>query len=143
MRLRITYPNKQSEERTIPKRLVRLGRNPDCQVSFDPETMRMVSGEHARLEQTTEGCVLIHLSSTNPTFCNDREVQGRITVQVGDRIRLGRSGPEIEILALPPLAPNPAKEVSRSAVVSGATVQAGPQHSSAASWRRRAPVPVA
>jgi ABC-type multidrug transport system ATPase subunit len=128
MRIRITYPNKESEERTISKRVIRLGRSPDCEVLFDPDTMRMISGEHARLEQTADGCVLVHLSSTNPTFCNDRDVQGRVPVKVGDLIRLGRSGPEIEILALPPLKTPSTGGGSHPAAIPGATVQAGPQH---------------
>src|SRR3954470_11134555 len=87
---------------------VRLGRNPECEVTVDPVAFPKVSGVHARIEPTADGFSLVHLSRNNPTLLNNASVDGASPVRVGDRIRLGSTGPEIEVLALQATAPTAA-----------------------------------
>ena len=80
--------------------VVRLGRLPDCEITIDPVAFPMVSGVHARIESLGRGFVLVHLSASNKTFVNDAAVSGSIPIRAGDRVRLGNTGPFIEILAI-------------------------------------------
>jgi ABC transport system ATP-binding/permease protein len=80
--------------------VVRLGRNPDCEIAVDPISFPMVSGIHARIEPAGPGFVLVHLSESNQTLVNDSAVRGLVPVRAGDRVRLGTTGPTVEILAI-------------------------------------------
>src|SRR4051812_15513949 len=84
---------------------LRLGRDPDCEVAMDPLAFPTVSGVHARIEATSAGFVLVHLSRNNRTLLNDVPVEGSAAVQPGDRVRLGFTGPTIEILAMTSTSP--------------------------------------
>ncbi len=78
--------------------IVRLGRNPDCEIAIDPLEFPMVSGLHARIDPAGPGFVLVHLSQSNKTLVNDTVVAGSIPIRSRDRIRLGTTGPTVEIL---------------------------------------------
>jgi ABC-type multidrug transport system ATPase subunit/pSer/pThr/pTyr-binding forkhead associated (FHA) protein/ABC-type multidrug transport system permease subunit len=129
MLLRIPAPDGSTCERVITVAIVRLGRDPASEVAFDQDAYPMVSGRHARLERTAHGCVLTPLSQSNQTLLNDHPVEGPLPVKAGDRIRLGFTGPTVEIVALPPLAPTPPGDAKPApAEAPGATVLAAPQH---------------
>lgn len=129
MRLRIIAPDGRLSEVVVVAALVRLGRDPACEVHFDPDACPMVSGRHARLERTANACTLTPLSQTNKTLLNDESVQGTVAIKPGDRIRLGVTGPTIEIVSLqPPADAHTAAETPESAADLGVTAQAGPQH---------------
>ncbi len=82
--------------------VVRLGRNADCEIALDPLSFPTVSGVHARIEPAGPGFVLVHLSQSNKTFLNDSAVDGSVAIRAGDRVRLGLTGPTVEILAIEP-----------------------------------------
>lgn len=129
MHLRILIPDESATEIVIRCALVRLGRDPNCEVPFDPDAYPMVSGRHARLDQTTNLCILTPLSQTNKTLLNDRPVEEPVPVKVGDRIRLGVSGPTVEIASLPPLDPPYfAAMIPAAQEGSGNTVRAEARH---------------
>jgi ABC-type multidrug transport system ATPase subunit len=100
VRVRVDGGNGKTTTRDVGVEIIRLGRHPECEVPVDPAVFPTVSGVHARLEATDRGLSLIHMSRTNPTLLNDAEVSGSFPVRVGDRIRLGYTGPQIEILAV-------------------------------------------
>jgi len=62
----------------------------------------VVSGLHAKIESSGSGFVLVHLSQSNKTLVNDSVVEGSVPVRAGDRVRLGITGPTIEILSIGP-----------------------------------------
>jgi hypothetical protein len=80
--------------------VVRLGRNPDCEIAVDPLAFPMVSGLHARIEAAGPGFVLVHLSQSNRTLVNGSDIEGSVPVRAGDRVRLGITVPIVEILAI-------------------------------------------
>jgi ABC-type multidrug transport system ATPase subunit/ABC-type multidrug transport system permease subunit len=131
IRLRIIAPDGGSSEREVADGTLRLGRDPACEVALDASVFPMVSGQHARLAPTASGWAVTSLSATNKTLLNDKPVSGSVPVRAGDRIRLGFSGPTVELVALgkaaavapAAAAPSPAPNGD-----SGATAQAGPQH---------------
>ena len=136
MRLRIISPDGETSEVAVASPEARLGRDPGCEVAFDPAAYPKVSGEHARIERTATGLVLTHLSRSNKTLLNGAPVDGSTALKVGDKIRLGYSGPTVEVLgveaprgvAAPPgqaVAPSePAEPVEGY----GATLQADAEH---------------
>ena len=79
---------------------VRLGRDPGCELALDPVAFAMVSGTHAHIEPGKAGFVLTHLSQSNKTLLNDRAITDSVRVNVGDRIRLGFTGPILTVVSL-------------------------------------------
>jgi pSer/pThr/pTyr-binding forkhead associated (FHA) protein len=52
---------------------------------------QQVSRRHARLERGPEGWFLTDLGSTNGTYVNGQRIQGRVQIQIGDRVSIGSS----------------------------------------------------
>jgi RsiW-degrading membrane proteinase PrsW (M82 family) len=93
-----------------------IGRDPACQVVIDSQHYGMVSRRHLELRyaaaQSSEspwGWWVCDLNSANGTFVNGQQLQGCQRLQVGDRIVLGRNGPEfcfeLPVLTMPPDLP--------------------------------------
>lgn len=80
---------------------IRLGRDPACEVQFDPLQDDRVSRHHASIEWAeVEGgfaATLTDLLSSNGTLLNGRRVQAPAALADGDRIQLGGGGPELRI----------------------------------------------
>ncbi len=81
--------------------MIRLGRDPACEVRFDPLLDDWVSRNHASIEWAeVEGgfsATLTDLLSSNGTLLNGRRIRGPSPIVSGDRIQLGRHGPELQI----------------------------------------------
>jgi ABC-type multidrug transport system ATPase subunit len=90
----------------------------------------MVSGRHARLEWSGNACLLTPLSQSNKTLLNDRPIETPVPVKAGDRIRLGFTGPAVEILSLAPVRPSATPAPARPHTTP--TPQVGPPPSSGA-----------
>ncbi len=65
-----------------------MGRRDDCDVTVVDQS---VSGEHARLEHETGTWTLTDLNSSNGSFLNGIKLGDPVTVDSGDRIKLGNS----------------------------------------------------
>src|SRR5581483_6698125 len=111
-------PQGETTDRVVDVGIVRLGRDPDCEVAFDAALYPKVSGEHARIERTASGLALTPRSQTNKTLLNEQPIAQTTALKVGDRIRLGFTGPTVEIVSL---------EVAPSEEFS-ATIQADSRH---------------
>src|SRR5439155_20919944 len=79
--------------------VVRVGRDPDCELAL-PEDTDQVSRRHAQIELTPAGAFVTDLGSSNGTFVNDQRLTQRVPVQSGSRIRLGYTGPVLEVRAV-------------------------------------------
>jgi ABC-type multidrug transport system ATPase subunit len=129
MRLRIIAPDGRTSEREVAAGTLRFGRDPACEVPLDQDAFPMVSGRHARIVPTPSGYVLTPLSQSNKTLFNGQPVESTVPVKAGDRIRLGVTGPTIEIVAdAAPTQSTPAAHAPAAAQDLSATAQAGPQH---------------
>ncbi len=73
-----------------------FGRDPSCDVAYDPERDDLVSRAQARLERSAENeqrFVLTDLDSANGTFLNGTRIHGSVDVTVGDLVAFGENGP--------------------------------------------------
>ncbi len=62
-----------------------------------------ISRQHARISAETEGRFGIEdLGSTNGTYVNGRRLDGRVTLETGDRITLGASALVVQLSSLQP-----------------------------------------
>ncbi len=73
-----------------------LGRHPECDLQFDPETDLEVSAKHASIERQGEHWVVKDLGSTNGTLVNGHVITAPTRLSNTDHIRLGKTGPVLE-----------------------------------------------
>jgi V8-like Glu-specific endopeptidase len=90
----------------LAKPVVRIGRAPDNDVAFDPNSDLDASGYHAEIRVENGQYVLVDLQSRNGVFLPTRGMQ-RISQHAlanGEQVQLGPQGPRIgiEILGPPP-----------------------------------------
>jgi S1-C subfamily serine protease len=82
-----------------------LGRDPTCEVRFDPDREDLVSRRHAQI--SVEGSdpfeyYVADLGSRNGTYVNRQRISGKVRIKGGDLIQLGPGGPEISFELDPP-----------------------------------------
>lgn len=70
-----------------------VGRDPNCNLRFDPQVDKVVSSKHAYVEQKPDGFYLVDNKSTNGTFLNGAQVTERSILRDGDTIQFGKNGP--------------------------------------------------
>jgi hypothetical protein len=68
---------------------ITFGRSDDNRAVLGPDDV--VSAHHARIESTRDGVWLVDLDSTNGTWVNDERMSGRVRLQDGDIVRIGRT----------------------------------------------------
>ncbi len=85
----------------LERPVIVIGRGRDCDIILDEH---QVSRQHARLQQTSQGWMLLDLGSTNGTRVNGRPLMPRepYALRPGDRISLGAC-----VMALEPPATAP------------------------------------
>jgi protease PrsW len=86
-----------------------LGRSSDCNLRFQTDQDGGVSGRHALVESSGDGFYITDQKSTNGTYVNGKQIQQQ-SLQSGDVIQLGRSGPKISVSFVTPpktIAPTP------------------------------------
>ena len=97
---RLIEPNGKSANVDVTSPTVRLGRDPDGEIAVDATAYPKVSLVHARIEPHDQGFVLLHLSNSNKTLLNDAPVEETQPIRVGDLVRLGYTGPALQITLL-------------------------------------------
>lgn len=76
--------------------LIRIGRMPDSDVAFDPETDLDASGRHAEVRGEEGQWTLIDAGSRNGTWLNGERVK-HAALKQGDEIEFGKGGPRVLI----------------------------------------------
>lgn len=81
--------------------VVRIGRQPFCEVALDPYEDLPASGEHARVRLEADGTFTLHDQSSWGTFKNEIRIHGPVPLTTGDVITLGldddgRQGPSLK-----------------------------------------------
>ncbi len=91
------------------KRELTVGRDPSCDVKFDPDN-DLVSRRHAKITASAgdpADYTIEDLGSRNGTFVNNQRIFGPVKLNCSDLIRLGPGGPEFEF----DITPRPASMV--------------------------------
>jgi pSer/pThr/pTyr-binding forkhead associated (FHA) protein len=104
--------------------VVRIGRDPECELSLQGDASSAVSRQHARIELTDAGATLADLGSSNGTLLNGQLLDGPAPLRVGDRIQMGYTGATLTVVELDLAAPSPTKAVAvpRGVLFGGAAV---------------------
>jgi serine protease Do len=122
-----------------------IGRDPSCNVKFDPDSDDLVSRNHARIERDAADpgkFRLVDTNSTNGVSVNNAKITGSANVAHGDVVRLGPDGPEF-VFKLDPL-PVDALKATRVAELApaGKPTREAPLAAAAAGAQDQAPRPV-
>jgi pSer/pThr/pTyr-binding forkhead associated (FHA) protein len=93
--------------------IIRIGRDPECELPLQGEMGRASSWHHARIDLAAGNATLTDTGSSNGTLLNDRVIDGPRPLQRGDRIQLGYTGTSLKVLDLQLPAQVPAEEKPR------------------------------
>ncbi len=74
------------------------GRDPRCELAFDPQRNLTISGWHAQIVHKANAYYLID-ASTNGTFLNGQKIDGEVPLSEGDIMELGPGGPRLRFSA--------------------------------------------
>ena len=98
----VKLPNGDSFDTHLNGQRIEFGRSADCALSLGNDKSNIVSWKHLVIEEDNEtNCIqLSDLNSTNGTYLNDDRVTDRLEIKIGDKIRLGETGPVITLLSL-------------------------------------------
>jgi len=121
---RVTLPDGRTLTHDAEGPSIRVGRDASCEIAVDPVACPTVSGLHARIDAANGEFVLVHVSRSNKTLLNDAIVETAHRVKAGDRVKLGYTGPTIELLSIEAAAPPQVAAPDGS----GKTVQADARH---------------
>jgi ABC-type multidrug transport system ATPase subunit/pSer/pThr/pTyr-binding forkhead associated (FHA) protein len=76
--------------------VIRIGRDPTADISFDPQTELLVSHNQAKIVRLDGTYVIFDLDSTNGTFVDGRRIT-RHDLRSGSVIQLGAGGPQLTV----------------------------------------------
>jgi len=102
------HSTQTDEDFKVARSRIVIGRGPTCDVRWLREQDTIVSREHAEIALSADNkAILRDLGSRNGTLLNGHRLTEEQELHVGDRIELGRGGPEIvvEVLVLPGVTP--------------------------------------
>ncbi len=80
--------------------VVRIGRDPGCELPLPASPGSTESRQHACVELSAGGATLKDMGSRNGTLLNGGVLEGPSPLRVGDRIQLGFTGATLIVLAL-------------------------------------------
>ena len=97
LEVRILTGARAGQSDRFEKETIVVGRLGTADLRFNPEQDLDVSGRHAEIRMMN-GVYTVHdAGSTNGTYLNGRKVEGSATLQDGDKLKFGASGPEVQI----------------------------------------------
>jgi hypothetical protein len=118
LRLKITTPEGVSRTFEHSGPILRIGRDPECELSLEGADGHAVSWNHARIELGRDGAMVADIGSSNGTLLNDQRINQPTPVRVGDRVQLGHTGATLTITELDLSAPPVQEPPKRRPVLS-------------------------
>jgi len=94
--LRVTTGARAGDVIPLEGPVVRVGRQPGCEIRFDPERDLDVSAMHAELRVRDDGWWIRDLGSRNGTWVGGERVEGEKLLAPGQVISFGAEGPRAE-----------------------------------------------
>jgi predicted component of type VI protein secretion system len=83
-----------------PGPMIRIGRDPACDLALRGEADDVASRHHARIELGAGRATLTDAGSSNGTLLNGDPLKGPARLRVGDQIQMGFTGALLTVLAL-------------------------------------------
>ncbi len=80
--------------------VIRIGRDPACELALQGEACDAASRQHARIEMGTGRATLSDVGSSNGTLLNGDPLKGPAPLRVGDQMQMGFTGALLTVLAL-------------------------------------------
>jgi len=109
----------ESGKRVLSDSRIRIGQDPNCEVSLPPGRYPAVAGEHLVLEVVNDAVSLARgMPPGGETYLNGHPAGAGAAIRSGDILRLGAGGPELRIRLLdreaysPPAAHEPTRVLS-------------------------------
>jgi type VI secretion system protein ImpL len=99
---------------TFDKDQVRIGRQRDNDIAYDPQRETAVSGYHAEIYRDNHNYFIKDLQSRNGTYVNGRKADGTISLKEGDTIQFSSRGPKLSFSLRDPNAVSAAEETPPS-----------------------------
>ncbi len=87
--------SKAGELESFDKDRIRIGRQSDNDIKFDPQKDVSVSGYHAEIYHDGETFFISDLQSRNGTFVNSRKVSQPVALKEGDVLQFSSRGPKL------------------------------------------------
>src|SRR6266581_2569861 len=87
--------SKAGQLESFDKDQIRIGRQQDNDVQFDPQKDTSVSGYHAEIYRDGEAFFLKDLQSRNGTFVNSRKISHAVPLKEGDILQFSTRGPKV------------------------------------------------
>jgi ABC-type multidrug transport system ATPase subunit/predicted component of type VI protein secretion system len=102
----------------ITKPQIWLGRDPSCDIVFEPDAV-MVSRKHAQIIENNGNYLLNDNNSFNGTLVNDVRISSQTPIYHEDEIQLGMGGPIVRFNSPTKVAPKGASRAGQRAVATG------------------------
>ena len=100
IRLKVIAPGGESRVFEHQGPTVCIGRDPSCELVLHNDEGVASSRQHARIDLTPTGAVLVDLGSANKTQHNEQVVERPARLDTGDRIQIGYTGAQLVVLDL-------------------------------------------
>ena len=109
--------SKTGQVESFDRDIIRIGRQIDNDLAFDPRRDASVSGYHAEISREGESYFVRDLQSRNGTFVNSRKIDSPIQLEDGDLLQFSGRGPKVVFTTRDPSLPTQFafKEPPRSA----------------------------
>lgn len=96
-----TQGSKKNQVEEFDTDRIRVGRNPDNDLKFDPEKDTQVSGYHAEIYRDGGQYFVKDLQSRNGTFVGGRRIERPTEVSDGDVVQFAPGGPSVRVSTRP------------------------------------------
>ena len=104
-----------ANDRSFEKETILIGRDAfECDISYSKDQYPMVSRRHAELRRENGHWYVVDLGSSYGTYLNDQQLTAPAPLSVGSSIRVGQSGPVLNVKWLEQIAPQ--REIPPNAV---------------------------
>jgi pSer/pThr/pTyr-binding forkhead associated (FHA) protein len=80
--------------------VIRIGRDPGCDLVLEGKASDSVSRQHARIELSENGATVADTGSSNGTLLNGQRLETPARLHVGDVIQMGYTGAKLTVLEL-------------------------------------------
>jgi len=90
----------ESSKWVLNQSRIRIGTDPNCEVSLAAGRYPAVAGEHGSLEVANGAIRLVKARSAGETYLNGRPADSGAVLRSGDVLRLGAGGPELRVRVL-------------------------------------------